>query len=76
MGRYYFNVRRDETVFEDRTGIVLAGIVEAWEWAVKDALTLLREGSIDRADHHYWIEVCDSEHRAVVAFPIDRVTVQ
>jgi hypothetical protein len=76
MGRYYFHVRRDETVFEDHTGVVLPGIAEAWEWALKDAMALMRDGSLDRANHRYWIEVCDAERCAVVAFPIGRVTLQ
>ena len=76
MGRYYFNVRRDETVFEDRTGCLLPGITDAWHWALKDALALVREGVLDRVNHRYWMEVCDEEHRAVLAFPIGRVTIQ
>lgn len=76
MGRYYFHVRRDETVFEDHMGTVLPGPTEAWQWALKDAWALVREGLVDRANHRYWIEVCDAEHRAVVTFPIGRMTMQ
>ncbi len=76
MGRYFFNVRRDDTVFEDHTGVVLADVAEAWQWAVKDAQTLLSDGVLDRTGFRYWMEICDAQHCVVVAFPIDRVTMQ
>jgi hypothetical protein len=70
MQRYYFNVRRDETVFEDRAGVVLTDLSEAWRWALKDALKLVRGGYLDRTRYQYWIEVCDSRHSSVVTLPI------
>lgn len=76
MVRYYFHVRRDETVFEDHVGKLLPGLTEAWEWAMEDALALVQDDSLDGSRHSYWIEVCDTEHRAVVTLPISRFTMQ
>ena len=74
MRKFYFNIRRDSTVFEDRSGVMLAGVTDAWKWAIKDALMLARGDYLDRANCQYWIEVCDAERRAVVTFPIGYVT--
>lgn len=76
MVRYYFHVRRDETVFEDHVGKLLPGLTEAWEWAMEDALALVQDDSLDGSRHSYWIEVCDTERRAVVTLPISRFTMQ
>jgi hypothetical protein len=53
MGRYYFNVRREDVIFEDHSGVVLDGLVDAWEWAIKDALVLIRGGYLDPLNHRY-----------------------
>jgi len=74
MSRYYFNVRRGSTVFVDHAGVMLPGLAEAWTWAVKDAVKLIRQGQIDWVHHRYWMEVCDNQRCAVVAFPIGPVT--
>ncbi len=76
MVRYYFNIRRDETVFEDRAGVLLPGLADAWKWALRDALQLVRDGHIDRRQHKYWIEVCDSTRSSVLIFPIGPMTEQ
>jgi hypothetical protein len=74
MRKFYFNIRRNNTVFEDKSGVMLADVTDAWEWAIKDALTLVSEDHLDRANYQYWIEVCDAERCAVVTFPIGYVT--
>lgn len=74
MRRYFFNVRRDDMLFEDRSGVLLSGPTDAWSWALKDALSLIRQGHIDRGGHRYWIEVCDDHHCAVLSFPIGPMT--
>jgi len=76
MRRYYFNVRRDETVFVDHVGVALPSLEEAWTWALNDAAQLIREGEIDRTRHRHWIEVCDEHQCAVISVPVDRTTVQ
>lgn len=76
MPRYYFNVRRDQTIFEDQTGIVLPEVGDAWAYALHDARSLVRQGLIDQRLHSYWIEVCDAHRCAVVAVPIGRMTMQ
>lgn len=76
MTRYYFNLRRDDTVFEDRAVIVLPDVTEAWRWAIRDALSLIQQGWLDRSTHRYWIEICDAERRSVVSVPIGRMTMQ
>lgn len=76
MVRYYFNVRRDDTVFEDKVGAMLPGAAEAWTRAIKVALALKREGWVNSSEHRFWIEVCDEQHCAIMSFPIGRVTMQ
>jgi hypothetical protein len=76
MGRYYFNVRCDGTVFVDHTGVRLPSLQDAWIWALRDAMQLIREGSIDRTRHRYWIEVCDEHQCAVLSIPVGPMTVQ
>jgi hypothetical protein len=76
MRKFYFNIRRDSTVFEDTSGVMLADVSAAWLWAIKDALTLISEGHLDRARYQYWIEICDAERCAIVTFPIGYVTMQ
>jgi hypothetical protein len=49
MAHFYFHVRQEETLFEDKRGGEFPDLKTAWVWAESDARAMIREGAAQPA---------------------------
>lgn len=73
MARYFFHVRRDNILFEDRRGGEFADLKAAWNWALGDASRVVDDDPVGAPQDHYWIEICDSTGSEVATVPLARI---
>jgi hypothetical protein len=73
MARFYFHVRQDQTVFEDRRGGEFSDLAAAWTWAESDARTMVRDGEISSPAERCWMEISDRTGKVVASLPFARV---
>ncbi|MDC9822762.1 hypothetical protein PRN20_03360 [Devosia sp. ZB163] len=64
MGEFYFDVRWANIVYEDHVGVELAGLAQAWSWALRDAQLLVDQATFDDWED-VWLEVRDARRRQV-----------
>jgi hypothetical protein len=69
MALFFFHIRQNNVLFEDKQGVDLPGAEEAWEWAVQDAKTLTQEGALDGAIDQQWVEVTDEAGSPIASLP-------
>ena len=68
MARYYFNVRRGDTVYEDHDGVDLPNLERAIQHAMGDARSImLYEPEIPPAGQ--WIDIVDHQRKALGRVP-------
>lgn len=72
MPQFYFHVRQNNVLYEDRRGGEFADVKSAWSWAEADARAMIREGQLSRPEQ-CWIEICDLTGTPVVSLPLLRV---
>ena len=73
MAQYFFHVRQDRTLFEDRWGCELPDIAAAWKFALSQVRTMIDEDQLSGPIDQQWIEICDRSGKAVVTLPFARV---
>ena len=73
MAHFYFHIRKEETLFEDRRGGEFPDLKTAWSWAESDARAMIREGQIGGPAGACWMEICDVTGRLVATLPFARV---
>ena len=69
MPKFYFHVRQDRTVFEDRRGGEFADLPAAWAWAISDVRSMIEEGLLDGPIEEHWVEICDSTGGTIASLP-------
>ena len=72
MPRYFFHVRENDTVFEDKHGLVFDDISAACAWAVQDARMLVAQGAVGQPLAEHWIEIGDEKGDTVATFSFAR----
>ena len=72
MSQFFFHVRHEATVFEDRRGGDFSDLVAAWRWAVHDARGMIAEGTLEGPIDRQWIEICDATGAVVATMPFER----
>ena len=74
MAKFFFNIRQDQTLFEDRRGGEFADLVSAWNWAIEDARSMIAEGALPGLLEESWVEICDATGAVVATVPFVRAT--
>ncbi|RYY23655.1 MAG: hypothetical protein EOP62_19610 [Sphingomonadales bacterium] len=69
MAHFYFHIRREETLFEDRRGGEFPDVEAVWVWAESDARAMIREGQISGPVEAWWTEICDTTGGLVATLP-------
>jgi len=72
MERYYFHIRQDQTLFEDKQGAEFADFQAAWAWALQDARILIRQNTVDGPNECKWVEIADRSGAVVASLPFSR----
>ena len=73
MTKFFFHVRNDEVLFEDRRGGEFTDLPAAWNWAVADARTMIQDGQLEGPLDKQWMEICDGAGKIVASLPFLRV---
>lgn len=73
MGRFYFDVRRADVLYQDNEGLVLFGLAEAWDHALRDAQILVDQVVFDTWDD-VWLEIRDGRRRQVATVALIHFT--
>ena len=68
--RFYFHVRQDRVLFEDKHGAEFADLAAAWAWAVQDARTLMKQDAVEGAIERKSIEIADASGAVVGSLPL------
>ena len=74
MSQFFFHVRQDATLFEDKQGRAFKDLRAAWDWALHDAQVLIRQRTLQGPIEEHWIEIHDAEGSNVATLPFVRVT--
>lgn len=72
MPRFHFNIRQNDTLFEDRRGTTLRDLPAAWDWAIEDARRLLRQDMVTAPLEQLWVEIADESGAALASMPFGR----
>lgn len=73
MPKFYFHVREDSVLYEDRRGADFPDIVAAWHRAKADVRAMIDEGQLSGPPDNYWVEICDPLGKTVASLPFVRV---
>ena len=73
--RFYFHVRQDRTLFEDKHGAEFADLAAARAWAIQDARTLMKQDAVEGPVERRWIEIADASGAFVGSLPFTRALV-
>jgi uncharacterized protein DUF6894 len=73
MPQFFFHVRHDRILFEDRQGGEFLDIAAAWNWALLDVRSMIDEDQFSSPIDQNWVEICDAAGVAVAALPFARV---
>ena len=76
MARYFFHVRNDQVLFEDKRGGEFTDLLAAWNWAMDDVRKMVNEGQLAGSVDNQWVEICDIAGTAVASLPFVRVVQQ
>ncbi len=74
MAQFFFHVRQENTLFEDRRGGEFADVRAAWAWALHEAKAMMLENSLRGSQENHWIEIQDAHGTLVATLPFVRVT--
>jgi hypothetical protein len=73
VAHFFFHIRQDRVLFEDRRGGEFLDLNAAWNWAESDARAMMREGQIGGPAEKCWVEICDMTGSIVASLPFVRV---
>ena len=59
VSQFFFHVRQDSTLFEDKRGGDFDDLRAAWIWALHDARAMIVEGTLQGPIEEHWIEIYD-----------------
>jgi hypothetical protein len=74
VSQFFFHIRHDSTVFEDKRGGEFDDLRAAWTWALHDAQTLIAEGTLEGPVERYWTEIHHADGADVATLSFARVT--
>jgi len=72
VNRFFFSVRRGDTIFIDAEGELLDGLEQARGWALRDAQSLIDGAALEGDIGSYSIEITDETGSQLASIPVAR----
>ena len=72
MAHFYFHVRQQEVLFEDKRGGEFADLPAAWRWAITDTRAMIAEGVLDGPVDQLWVEISNPSGDILATLPFGR----